>query len=206
MKHAVLMAGIALSVAAGAASAGKLYKWVDENGVTQYSTTMPAEHKDRKSVELDSKGRVRKEITAAPTQAELKAVEDAKTQKVVDQKKAYEQARKDNALMNTYTSESEIDAARDRALAGVKQVIESYDPRIKSAKARHAQLKQHADLMAQKGKPVSDVQKSDIAAAEREIAQLESEVKAKQAEMVRLQERYEADKTRYRELTHVAKQ
>lgn len=206
MKHAVLMAGMVLALTAGGAQAGKLYKWVDENGVTQYSTTMPAEHKDRKSVELDSKGRVRKENTAAITQAELKAIEDAKAQKAMDEKKAAEQARKDNALKNTYTSESEIDAARERALAGVKQVIDSYDPRIKSAKSRYDALKQQVDAMTAKGKPVNEMLKSDMSAAQREIGQLESEVKAKQAEVVRLQEKYDADKQRYRELMQVAKQ
>lgn len=204
MKYVVLLAGIALSLVGVSAEAGKLYKWVDEHGVTQYSTTMPAEHKDRKSIELDSKGRVRKENTAALTQAELKAIDDAKSQKIVDEKKAYEQSRKDNALMNTYTSESEIDAARERALGGVKQVIDSYDPRIKSAKSRYDTLKQQSDGMIQRGKAVPEVMKGDMAAAQREIAQLESEVKAKQGEIVKLQEKYDADKQRYRELKQVA--
>jgi hypothetical protein len=58
--------------------------------------------------------------------------------------------------------------------------------------------------MVQRGKAVPEVMKSDMAAALREITQLESEVKAKQGEIAKLQERYDADKQRYRELKQVA--
>ena len=48
-------------LAAGSAMAGKVYRWVDENGEVHYSETLPPDFEDKKHDELDDQGIVRAE-------------------------------------------------------------------------------------------------------------------------------------------------
>ena len=98
-------------------SHAQLYKWVDENGKTQYSDTIPPANTDRARVELRSDGTVKNSTQRAATAEEkrlaaIKAVNDAKLKVQLD-----ERERKDKALLMTYTSLADFDRVRDRALA-----------------------------------------------------------------------------------------
>jgi hypothetical protein len=95
----------------------QLYKWVDENGRTQYGDTIPPTSTDRARKELRADGTVRQSTDRAPTAEEkraaaLKAAEDA-TRKIEQD----ERDRKDKALLMTYSSLADFDRVRDRALA-----------------------------------------------------------------------------------------
>src|SRR5574340_1823053 len=106
-----LIAGLAFSLPVAA----KMYKWVDDKGVTHYGETIPPEyaHKDRS--ELDKSGRVieKKEVL---TPEERRANEEAEAKKRADEEAALERKRRDKALVNTYSSEKEIDLARNRKI------------------------------------------------------------------------------------------
>jgi len=201
----ILTAAAALGLAAsGASGAAKLYKWVDEKGQVHYSESMPPEYKNNSSTELDSRGRIlRKNDAAAPLdQARLREEETARRK--VEEKRLYEQRRRDSALMNTYTTEAEIDTARDRNLAVPTQVIRGIEPRLKGSWTRLEALKTQADALSKSGKPVPEGLKEDIAAQEREVARYEAELRAKQTEVTHIRERYDGDKIRFRELSPLA--
>ncbi|MCW5623405.1 MAG: DUF4124 domain-containing protein [Burkholderiales bacterium] len=203
MKLLNPVVALAIGLAAGGALAGpkQLYKWVDEKGHVFYSERMPPEYKDASSTELDRGGRVLRKNEAAPTAQTLKAREEEAVRRKADEKRLYEQKRRDTALMNTYTSETEIDQARDRSIALPQQALRNMEPRLKAARANVDTLRKQPDVFLKAGKPVPDSLKEDIAAAERDLAQFESEWKAKEAEVISIRERYEADKLRYRELS-----
>ena len=116
----------ALSATTGHA---QLYKWVDENGKTQYTDTIPPASTDRARKELRSDGTVKASTDRAATSEEkrlaaLKAVEDAKLKQVQD-----ERDRKDKALLNTYSSLADFDRVRDRALGNVVADISTLEQR-----------------------------------------------------------------------------
>lgn len=198
-----MLAGVsALAAALGASAvhAGKLYKWTDEKGVVHYSETLPPDAKDRSNTEIDKKGRELRKNDAALSAAQIKALEDDKERRKAEEKQLAEQKRRDNALLNTYTTEAEIDGARDRALAGATQSFQAIDARLKTARGKiDALRKQVADWKA-KGKPVPESLKEDIAAAEREEAKIALDLKAKETEMQNLRQKYETDKARFSEL------
>ena len=105
------------------ASHAQLYKWVDENGKTQYTDTIPPASTDRARKELRSDGTVKTSTERAATAEEkrlaaLKAAADAKIKAVQE-----ERDRKDKALLNTYTSLADYDRVRDRALGAVANDI-----------------------------------------------------------------------------------
>jgi len=203
-----MLAGIsALSAAlcASAAHAGKLYKWTDEKGVVHYSETLPADAKDRSNTEIDKKGRELRKNDAALSADQIKAIENDKERRKSEEKQLAEQKRRDNALLNTYTTEAEIDSARDRAIAGATQSMQAIEARLKSTRGKiDAIRKQSADWKT-KGKPVPDSLKDELAAAERDEAKIAADLKAKETEVQNLRHKYELDKARFVELVESKK-
>ena len=111
------------------ASHAQLYKWVDENGKTQYTDTIPPASTDRARKELRSDGTVKTSTERAATAEEkrlaaIKAAEDAKATAVQN-----ERDRKDKALLNTYTSLADYDRVRDRALDAMEASIRTLEER-----------------------------------------------------------------------------
>lgn len=190
-----------LALAAGAAQAGKLYKWVDEHGVTHYSERMPAKYKDNKSTEIDKHGRVLKHNDAGMTAEEIRATEQARADRKAQEKQLEEQRRRDNALLNTYTTASEIDDARDRALGGATQARQAIDVRLKAAVAKGEGYQKQKQNFESRGKPVPESLTEDIDQVGAEIAKIRKELKTKEDEIVALRKKYEADKARFVELT-----
>lgn len=198
-----LLLAASLAVGAqGAVGAAKLYKWVDEKGQTHYTESIPPEYKDKSSTEIDKRGRVLRRNEAVAEQARLSEEEAAR--KRAEDKRIYEQKRRDTALLKTYTSEAEIDLARDRSLALPMQVLKGYEPRLKAAKQRLDGFRTQSEPFAKAGKPVPDALKEDISMAEKDLQALEAEAKAKQQEVDHIREKYTAEKVRYRELTAAA--
>jgi hypothetical protein len=199
--NVVLAAGLAIG-AQGAVGAAKLYKWVDEKGQTHYTEAIPPEYKDKASTEIDKRGRVLRRNEAVAEQARLS--EEEATRKRAEDKRIYEQKRRDTALLKTYTSEAEIDLARDRSLALPLQVMKGFEPRIKAAKQRLEGFRAQSEPFAKAGKPVPDALREDISGAEKDLVALEAEARAKQQEIDHIREKYAAEKMRYRELTAAA--
>lgn len=180
--------------------AAKLYKWVDDKGVTHYSETMPPELKDRKSTEIDKWGRVLKQNEAPPTPEQLRAMEEKKERQALETKQAAEQRRRDNALMNTYTTESEINAARARAIAGATQTREAIEVRQKVLRARTEDLRRNLEALRKAGKSVPDPLRDELAANEKEEARIAGDIKTKNDEIAQIAAKYDQDKQRFREL------
>lgn len=185
--------------------AGKLYKWVDDKGVVHYSETLPADAKDRSNTEIDKKGRELRKNDAALSPTQIKAIEDDKERRKSEEKQLAEQKRRDNALLNTYTTEAEIDGARDRALAGASQSMAAIEARRKTTRGKIDGLRAQIAGWKAKGKPVPEYLNEELAVAEREDAKIAGDVKGKQAELDALRQKYEYDKARFRELVSAQK-
>lgn len=183
------------------ALAGTIKKWVDENGVTHYGDTIPPQYVNQGSTELSTKGVVVKKTDRALTAEERRAAEEDKARRQEAQVKEQEQQRRDRALLNTYTSEKEIDLTRDRNLQQAEVQMQSAELRIKQVGDRLTKYRRQAESMTKTGKPVAPDLKQDIDNAEREIAHLEESIKQKKKDMDAIRARFDTDKQRYRELT-----
>src|SRR5580704_11364969 len=100
-----------VAIATGAWAAGT-YKWVDDQGVVHYSDQAPPETPAKGATVLDKQGRQVKKIDPplSPQQVKAQTEEDERQRALA--KTRDDQARKDKALMQSYTSESEIDIAK----------------------------------------------------------------------------------------------
>lgn len=180
--------GMAISLNAEA----KLYKWVDANGTTHYGETIPPEYADRNAVELNN-GRIAKR----PTKVEAEKLPEKDP---VAEKARMEAKRRDNALLNTYSTEEEIDLARDRNLQQVVARTTSYAMLLKSAQENMDSLQQELETRKKQGREVPQSLKDDLAEAKVRIAKTQGDLDASNKEQADVKARYAADKVRYREL------
>ena len=99
-----------LSLTATAQERGKVYKWVDENGVTHFGDSVPPEYSEARKDILNDQGVVVDEVAGKKTDEEL-AAEQAERE-LANQREL--QRRADQALLATYLSVDEILMHRDR--------------------------------------------------------------------------------------------
>jgi chromosome segregation ATPase len=172
----------------------KLFKWVDKNGTTHYGETIPPEYADRDTKQL-SNGRVTDRDETFNSQ-QLNAAK----KETPEEKAAKEARRRDDALLNSFTNEKEIDLSRDRSLLQIEARINSYTTMIKSAQATVDDLHKESDNREKKGWKIPQSLTDDIAAAEERVAQLQKDLQNSQKESETVKARYAAEKVRFREL------
>jgi chromosome segregation ATPase len=154
---------------------------------------------DNRAKTVFGKGGVAKEVEA-PLTAEQRAARDAEeARKKEEERKAAEQARKDRALLDSYTSEKEIDAARDRSIADIEKNAEQAKNRLESAQAKQKKLEQEKEFYQKK--PLPAHLKKQIDDNEREIATQQKALAQKDVDIAAVRERYAADKQRYLQLS-----
>ncbi len=191
-----LIAGLTLSFPVAA----KLYKWVDDNGVTHYGETIPPEYAGKDREELDKDGRVIKnEEVMTPERRLAKEKEDAKARE--DARAALEQQRHDKTLINTYSSVKEIDLARDRSLQQIDARINMLDSYLKAANERLLALQTEADNDTKANRKIPDSLQDDLQDAQSRLTKLQQDMEKPVAEKAALEARFEADRKRYIELT-----
>jgi hypothetical protein len=94
----------------------KLYKWVDEQGVTHYGDHIPPEYAGQEQHIINSQGVETERIEAQKTPEQLAAEEQKR-------RDAEDHANRDKNLLTTYVSVSEIERLRDQRLALVSDQI-----------------------------------------------------------------------------------
>ena len=197
---------ILLLLSASPLAWGGMYKWVDEKGVTHYGDTMPPQAVTQGTTELNKRGMVIKKTDRALTPEEIKARDDAAAKKKEEEQRLQEQKRKDKALLDSYTTEKDIDLARDRNLQATQNLIDSTEVRVKSVQGRLDGLRKQADVFAKKQKPVPPDLTADIKAAEAEIQHMQESIAKQRLEKAAIKARYDEDKKRFHELRSGAPQ
>ena len=204
--RAAIAAAAAASLVAAFALAGNAraatYKWVDEKGVVHYTDKIPPEAVNKGSTVLDKQARPTKRIDPAltPEQRRQREIEDE--QKRAAAKVQEEIARRDRALVSSYTTEAEIDLARSRALATIDAQLDSSRGYIAQLDKRKVMLDKRREALGDK--PVPDALENELAGNKSELAKTGALIEQKQKERAAAVARYDADKARWRELKAVA--
>ncbi|HLP98130.1 MAG TPA: DUF4124 domain-containing protein [Sideroxyarcus sp.] len=199
MMKSRLLAGAAALCAVFALNAeAKLYKWVDKNGQTHYGETIPPEYANSDTQTLE-KGRIKDRQDGFDAKKQQESKIDPEVAKAAKAAK-----RRDEALLNTYSNEKEIDLARDRNLLQVEARVNSYSTLLKSAQETLVGLHQESDDLTKKGRKIPASLTEDLAESEARVAKLQRDLDLSNKEMETVKARYEADKQRYRELKGLA--
>jgi hypothetical protein len=180
--------------------AAKMYKWVDDNGITHYGETVPPEYANKDRVELNPAGRVIKnEEAMTPERRQAKELEEAK--KRDEEKATIEQQRHDKTLVNTYSSVKEIELARNRSAQQIDARINVIGSLLKAANENLTSLQMESDGYAQKNKEIPESLKSDLQEAQSRVEKLNKDIAKPLADKAAIEAKYDADKARYIELT-----
>lgn len=177
-----------------------MYKWTDESGKTHYGDTIPPQYANQGNTELSKKGLVVKKTEAALTPEQRRAREEDQALKREDDRKKEEQKRRDRALLNTYTTEQEIDLVRDRNLRQAELKLQGAEVRIKQIAPRLEQSRRGALELTQQKKPVPHALQQEIQGLEKEMQHQKEALSQQQQEMAALRAKFEEDKKRFREL------
>ncbi len=195
----LLGAGLILLASLSNPAQAKLYKWVDDNGTTHYGETIPPEYANKNNVLLNDKGQVTKRNEKA-TEEQKRAVEEAAAKKRIAEIELQEQRRKDMSLLNTYSSEQEIELARTRNLQQAETRVSSIKVMKKTAEANLSRFQVEADDKVKAGKPVHASLQADLTESKARLEKLTRDLTAAEQKAASLNANYDAEKKRYREL------
>ncbi len=178
----------------------KLYKWVDNRGVTHYGETIPPEFADKSRSELDKSGRIiNTRDVLTPEEHRAKDAADLKNKAALENER--DQKLHDNSLLNTYSNVKEIELAKVRNMQQIDARAQIAAKQLGDANKSLADLQHAADARTKIGKPVPPYLKEDIQSSQVQVDKLSKDLANINAEKAALEARYDADKARYKELT-----
>lgn len=153
------------------------YRCTGRDGKKYYGSTIPRQCVGLPVEQLNANGAVIQRIDPEGALQERRQKEAAEAKKREDQAAAKEAARRNSALLATYTSTRDVDEARERALAANQKAMKQIESRIEGLRKR------------QDGH------------AEQELKEQQAELAAKQKEVEAINAKFDDDKKRYLELT-----
>ena len=199
MRKTVLPLLVLLAVGS-AQAASEFYCCQDPtNGRRVCGDTLPEQCRGRAYRILDSGGNIVKEV-GAPLTPEQKAelvLENKRRKQLEDAGR--EQRRRDQALLDTYTTAEDIDLAQKKAEADVNLAIQATNERIATAQKKRKKFADEAEFYKKKALP-PELEK-DLRAIDHEIRLQQELIALKQKEFDTIKAKYDADRKRYFELT-----
>lgn len=177
----------------------KTYKCQDSKGKTYYTDRPPAECLGKEMEELSGRGTVLKRREAMLTPEQQAAREAEEKRRKAEEAQAREEKRKNQALLNTYSSEKDIEYSRQRALKQAEEATKAIEKRIAEAQQRAKKLEAEKEFYIKK--PLPKKLKDDIRNNEIDFEVQHKALAAKQKELGEINAKYDEDKRRYLELT-----
>ena len=204
--HLTVAGILMLALGAPLVHAQKIVCWKDAAGKTVgCGDKVPPEYASGATKELDKQGNVRKtgESVDEMTKRQAREKELARV-KVEEDKRLTEQKRQDSALLNTFSSEKEIDLKRDRELLALNNIITQQNAALKSANERLAEGRKSAVETGKDKKPAPAAANEDIARAERDQTRISGEIAANEKAKTDITAKYAEYRKRYVELKGTA--
>ena len=201
LSTSVLIAAAALMASAwgaGPTSDRRVYKWVDEQGVTHYGDQIPPEYAAKAHGVINNQG-IEVEHTDAQKTPEQLAAED---QKKLD---AEQRAHRDSNLLSTYGSVQEIERLRDQRLSLLTDQIKLKEQFLEALNAKMSKLKVTSSLykpysIDPKAPPMTDQLAEDLVRVSSDIHTQEENLREKRAEQASMNQEFESDIARFKEL------
>jgi chromosome segregation ATPase len=200
MKTRMLAAAAAALMLAPLASDAQSYRCVSQDGKRYYGSTIPRQCIGRPVEELNAQGMVVKRIDPEGSEKERAAKEAQEAKQREELSAQRETARRNRALLATYTSVKDIDDALNRALAENHKGIEELQGSIDRIRKLQAGYEKELELYKGKGAAPARLT-DDMRNAESDLKYQEQMLAAKQKELEHINAKYGADRKRYAELT-----
>jgi hypothetical protein len=193
-----LLAMSAANVGADTSNSRKVYKWVDDQGVTHYGDNIPPEYASQEQHVINAQGFETEHIDAQKSPDQMAAEEQKKIE-------AAASASRDQNLLNTYGTVMEIERLRDQRLALLSdqvkvtgQFLEVLNGRLKKLRATSMRFKPYnTDANAP---PMTDQVAEDLVRVGADIRTQEENLREKRAEEAAMSKQFESDIARFKQL------
>ncbi len=195
-----LIAIAALLAALPLASEAETYRCIAKDGKRYYGSIIPAECQGRPVELLNAQGLVVKRIDPEGAEKERLAKEAGEARKRQEESAARETARRNQALLATYTSEKDIDDARARALAENTKATQLVESRLESLRSQHAGYEKDLESYKGKGEPPA-ILRENLKVVEADLQAQQQLLDVKKREVEAINARYDDDKKRYSALS-----
>jgi hypothetical protein len=182
------------------ALAERIFKWVDENGKTQYGDRVPPQYATTERSVINDQGRTLKVYEAAKSPEEKAEAQALMKQRAEEKKLAEQQAVRDHSLLSTYSSEEDMLLARDSKIESVETLIQLTNSRLVSMQKRLDELTNDAAEFERSGKKLPEGLVNQMKNTKDQIRQNDEFVKTKQNEKQEITRKFSEDIKRYREL------
>jgi hypothetical protein len=182
-----------------AEAASRIYKCTDAKGKVYVTQTPPPECLGRPTDVLNKRGTVVQRDEGILTEQQIAQREAEKKKKMEQEAAAKEERRRATALLNTYSSEKDVEEARARALKENEDAIVQTGKKIADVLKRQKDLASEKEFYAKKAPPAKLVQ--DIQQNEIDLKNQQELLEAKKKQVATINAKYDDDKRRYIELT-----
>ena len=180
----------------------RTYCCTDENHHRVCGDIVPAQCQSRAYNEFNSQGVLSRQYEAPLTHEQRVQRDIELARKAAEEHRAAEAARRDRALIASYSSVADLDAKRSRAMAGANAALKLAQERVEASIARKQKLEHDAERF--RNKAMSENLKGSIRDNESELAARQATLVERQKELVDTQTRYDEDRQRYLQLTNTA--
>jgi hypothetical protein len=176
----------------------KMYKWVDEQGVTHYGDRIPPEYATQEQHIINSQGIEVDRLPAQKTPEQLALADQLKLEEE-------QRASRDKNLLNTYVSVQEIEHLRDQRLnllsdqiKVTSQFLEILNGKMKKLRSNSMRFKPYSD--DPKAPPMSDQVAEDLVRVDNDIRTQEENLREKRSEVAIMSKQFDSDIARFKEL------
>jgi hypothetical protein len=195
-----LTLGAALLLSTPALHAGKLYKWVDDNGQVRYGDRLPPEYAKKRNETLNNQGVVVETRAAQKTREQLAEEQRLATLKAEEERRQREEAHKDRILLDTFTNEDEMILTRDGKIEAIEAIIRVTMGRIDKTRQRLSELTSRAANLERAGQPIPAELSQQISESHDQIQYNLDYIENRKLEQDAIREKFEEDIRRFREL------
>ncbi len=197
--HRTLLLGLALLLAAPMTTAGPRIKcWVNKDGVRECGQFVPPEYAQQRIEIINERGIVVEVIEAAKTREQL-------AREAAERRRLAEQKRRDKILLNTFTTERDIELARKSRVQAIESIIAITNSNTRSLRASLAKIQKRAADFERAGEEPPKELFEEMDSLKRQIQDNEEFVAKKQRDIIALEKRFDADLKRFRELKGIGK-
>ena len=181
-------------------SAWAAYKCVDEKGKSHFEDTPPPACANVVIYETSPSGAVVRKIEPSRTTEQGKQAEMDKDAG----RRAADQKRRDRALLDSYTSESEFDIARDRNLDIIKSRLEAAKIRFALVDKRFGEVERGIEGYKKAKQKAPAPLEADFESLQAERTSLTASIARMEKEVEHTRTQFDADKSRWLELRKVS--
>ncbi len=201
----LLLLAIAALTLSPCATAQKLYRWVDDKGVVHYGDTVPPEYANRDRNVLNQHGVTVGFEEGEVTPEERAAIERRAAEEETQRRARDEAIRRDNMLLETYLSVTDIEDLRDRRLELLESQIKVTELYLTNLRKRLVSLQDEASVYkpytTREGAPqIPPNLALDISRTAASINLYEETLSRTRSDQATLRTAFDADIARFREL------